>query len=172
MKLNSPRKSGWRGRYGWRNIFDVFIREKRQQKKILKAVEVITKYSSVPIEKSLVIYQPAFRIKPIDIPVPMVTVKTFAFVSILFFLAGIIITVAGFIYYIKEEIDYRSAMRYQVNVDIQKALEPYQAKQNDLYTKVLEHDEIIVAHPVFRKKLIQKYKNAQTGEIVEREVWK
>lgn len=173
MQLNTPRKSGWKGRYGWRNILDVFIRE-HEKKKIKKAVKTITKNSTVPTEKSLVLYEPKVMFKPVHIQIPIPHISFKAFIGLLAILCIVLASFLSFAIYIylKNEIDYRDTVRHQINYNIEKALESYKAKQSELELKVMEYDEIIVINPVFRKKLLEnlrkKYDDSFKNEnIVE-----
>lgn len=171
MKLNGIKPSGYKGKWGWRNLFDIFIRE-RTQRKVRKAVQVINKNSSVPVDRSLILYQPAVRFRTVDIPVPIVTVKTFAFVAVLLIIVCIVITAGGFIYFVNSRLAYEERVRSEVLYDIRRMLEPYMAQQEELKVKVSELDNYMVANPITRGKMIKKFQNLQTGSTVEKEVWR
>lgn len=159
MQLNTPRKSGWKGRYGWRNIFDLFLRG-NEVKQIEKEVEVISKNSTIPIDRALTLYQPSVRFKPMQIPIPIPYISFKAFISLLSILCIVLTAFLSFALYVylKDEIDYRDRVRYEINYTIQRELETYKEKQRQIELKVMEHDEIMIQSVPMRKEILKRLK--------------
>lgn len=171
MKLNGIRPKGYKGKWGWKNILDPFIRE-RNRKKVQKAVQVINRHSSVPVDRSLVIYQPAVQFRRVEIPVPTISLQALVMIAILVLLMGIGLISFAVFRYVNDEIDYKERIRAEVIYNIQKNLEPYVEKQSEILSKVSYLDNIILAHPLYRERVLKKYKDLQTGKEIEREAWK
>jgi hypothetical protein len=171
MKLNGIRPKGYKGKWGWKNILDPFIRE-RNRKKVQKAVQVINRHSSVPVDRSLVIYQPAVQFRRVEIPVPTMSIQSLIMIAILILIIGLGLILFAVYRYVTDEIDYKERVRAEVIYNIQRTLEPYTEQQRELLNKVSYLDNIILAHPMYRERVIKKFREANTGKEIEREVWK
>lgn len=171
MKLNGIRPKGYKGKWGWKNLVDPFIRE-HNKKKVQKAVRVINQHASVPVDRSLVIYQPAVQFRRIEIPVPTVSLQALVMIAILVLLMGIGLISFAVFRYVNDEINYKERVRAEVIYNIQRTLEPYVEKQSEILSKVSYLDNIILAHPMYRERVLKKYKDLQSGREVEKEVWK
>ena len=171
MKLNSTRRSGWRGTWGWKNILDPFLRE-REFKKITKAVETVTKHSTIPVERSLVIYQPKFEVKPIRVSIPLLYISLKNFIGVIAVLAIILTTWLSFGIYdlLRQEIDYRSTVKHQIEYNIEKALEVYREEQKLLKRTVDEHSEIMIQSVPMRKEILKRLHD-EKGVEFEKTYW-
>jgi len=158
MKLNSYKASGWKGRYGWRNAFDIFL-SWNSRRKISKAVNVLQQHSTVPFEKSLVVYNPQIRIKPVEIPIPVPQVSLRAFLTLIGVLFVVIVVFLSFVVYVylRDEYEYREKVRNEIVYNLERYLEPYAARQKELEMKIDSLNEILPLDSEFRRRLILKY---------------
>ena len=141
MKLNSYKTSGYKGKYGWRNMLP--YRRKINRTKTKHEV----------------------KLNNIQLPIPSISLQQFLTITGVCFVVGTFFMSYSVFNWVKEDIDYRNTVRHQVQYSIERNLLPYQSKVNAMNLKLLSVESYVNSFTVdpFKKRKRRKYRIGNTN---------